>query len=139
VSGARSAIRVPVRDPEDVVVARGVASELALAAGFSATRAAALATAVTEIARNIVVHAGEGELVFDAVEDHGRRGIVVVARDEHPGIADVEQAMQDGYTTAHGLGLGLPGARRLVDEFAIVSALGKGTTVTMKKWVHALE
>jgi serine/threonine-protein kinase RsbT len=139
VSGARSAIRVPVRDAEDVVVARGVASELALAAGFSATRAAALATAVTEVARNIVVHAGEGELVLEAIEDHGRRGIVVVARDEHPGIADVEQAMQDGYTTSSGLGLGLPGARRLMDEFALVSALGEGTTVTMKKWVHALE
>jgi serine/threonine-protein kinase RsbT len=138
-SGPGAAIRVPVREESDVVVARRAASDLARAAGFSASRAAALATAVTEVAWNIVVHAGEGEIVLEAVEDGGRHGIVVVARDEHPGIVDVEQAMQDGYTTAHGLGLGLPGARRLMDEFAVVSALGEGTTVTMKKWAHALE
>jgi serine/threonine-protein kinase RsbT len=138
-SGPGAAIRVPVREESDVVVARRAASDLARAAGFSASRAAALATAVTEVAWNIVVHAGEGEIVLEAVEDGGRHGIVVVARDEHPGIVDVEQAMQDGYTTAHGLGLGLPGARRLMDEFALVSALGEGTTVTMKKWVHALD
>jgi serine/threonine-protein kinase RsbT len=138
-SGPGAAIRVPVREESDVVVARRAASDLARAAGFSASRAAALATAVTEVAWNIVVHAGDGEIVLDTVEDGGRHGIVVVARDEHPGIVDVEQAMQDGYTTAHGLGLGLPGARRLMDEFALVSALGEGTTVTMKKWVHALD
>jgi serine/threonine-protein kinase RsbT len=138
-NGPRAAIRVAVRDESDVVVARGAARDLARAAGFSASRAAALATAVTEVARNIVVHAGEGELVLDIVEEGGHHGIVVVARDEHPGIADVEQAMQDGYTGSRGLGLGLPGARRLMDEFAVVSALGEGTTVTMKKWAHALE
>jgi serine/threonine-protein kinase RsbT len=135
----RASIRVPIREEPDVAVARGHAQRLAREQGFPEPRAAALATAVSEIARNIVVHAGAGELLLQVVEDRGRRGIVVVARDDHPGIADVAEAMEDGYSTSTGLGLGLPSARRLVDEFTLVSAPGEGTTVTMKKWVHALE
>jgi serine/threonine-protein kinase RsbT len=137
-SGPSAALRVPVREEADVAVARGRARELARDEGFSEGRAAAVATAVTEVARNIVVHAGAGEILLAVVEERGgRRGIVVVARDESRGIADVEEAMTDGYSTSDGLGLGLPSARRLMDEFTLVSEVGRGTTVTMKKWAHA--
>jgi len=130
--------RVPIRHEPDVAIARQRARALALREGFPEGRAGAVATAVSEVARNIVVHAGEGEVLLLAVEEGGRRGIVVVAHDDGRGIADVEAAMQDGYSTARGLGLGLglSSARRLMDDFALVSAAGAGTTVTMKKWAH---
>jgi serine/threonine-protein kinase RsbT len=105
--------------------------------GFGEAPTEAIATAVTEVARNIVVHAGAGEVLLDVVEERGRRGILVVARDPAPGIASVEDAMKDGWSTSRGLGLGLPSARRLMDEFTIASALGEGTTVTMRKWAQA--
>jgi serine/threonine-protein kinase RsbT len=133
----RSSIRLPVREESDIVMARVTARELALEEGFPEGRAAALATAVTEVARNIVVHAGAGEILLDVVEDGRRRGIAVIARDEHPGIRDLDAAMRDGFSTSRGLGLGLPGARRLVDEFSVASAVGQGTTVTMTKWAHS--
>jgi serine/threonine-protein kinase RsbT len=131
-------IRLPVREEWDVVMARKSARELALREGFPEGRMGALATAVTEVTRNIVVHAGAGEVLIAVVEERGRRGVLVVARDDHPGMADVEQAMKDGYSSAptRSLGLGLPSARRLMDEFSIESELGKGTTVTMKKWAR---
>jgi len=127
-------IRVPVREEADVSVARTLARDLALREGFPAGRAAAVATAVSELAWNIVVHAGDGEVVLAAVIERGRRAVVAVARDGHPGIADLEAAMRDGHSTRGTLGLGLSSARRLMDEFAIESEPGKGTTVTMKKW-----
>jgi len=136
-SGSRPPLRVPVREEADVAVARGRARALALGEGFPEARAAAVATAVTEVARNIVVHAGAGEILLEAFEEGGRRGILVVASDGSPGIRDVEAALQDGFSTAHGLGLGLPSARRLMDEFTLVSAVGRGTTVIMRKWAHA--
>jgi anti-sigma regulatory factor (Ser/Thr protein kinase) len=85
------------------------------------------------VTRNIVRFAGAGEVVVELIEGP-RRGVQIVARDTGPGISDVEQALTDGYSTCNGLGLGLPGARRLMDEFAIVSEPGRGTTVTMTKW-----
>lgn len=127
-------IRLAIREEADVAAARRAAHALALEEGFPAARAAAVATAVSEIARNIVVHAGCGEVAIEAVEEGGRRGISVVARDDQPGIADVDRAMADGYTTGRGLGLGLPSARRLMDEFRLESAPGKGTRVFMRKW-----
>lgn len=130
-------IRLPVREEPDVALARARARELARGEGFRSGAAGALATAVTEIARNLVVHAGGGDVLLEVVEDRGRRGVLVVARDAGPGIPDMEAAMRDGYSTSGGLGMGLPGARRLMDEFAIRSAPGEGTTVTMKKWAHA--
>ena len=93
-----------------------------------------IATAVSEIARNIVKFATRGEFVFSVLDEDGRKGLKVVARDSGPGIPDVEQAMKDGYSTYRGLGLGLPGARRLMDEFDVMSEVGTGTTVTMIKW-----
>jgi len=132
-------LRVPVREESDVGVARRRAHELALGQGFREGGAGAIATAVSELARNIVLHAGKGEILLSVAREGGRRGVVVVVRDEDPGIRDVEAAMLDGYSTGRGLGLGLSSARRLMDEFTLVSALGKGTTVTMKKWAHEPE
>jgi serine/threonine-protein kinase RsbT len=103
--------------------------------GASAGELTLIATAISEVARNIVSYAKQGEIVLSLVEG-SRRGIKVVARDQGPGIPDVERAMQDGYSTGGGLGLGLPGAKRLMDGFSIVSEVGKGTTVSMTKWVH---
>lgn len=104
------------------------------ARGFTEPRAVAFATAVTEIARNIIVNAGRGMMSFSSITDEKGRRIVAVARDDGPGIPDIARAMQDGYSTAGSLGLGLSGARGLVDEFAIESVAGKGVTVTLTQW-----
>jgi anti-sigma regulatory factor (Ser/Thr protein kinase) len=127
---------IPIREESDVFAARGCARALAFEEGFREGGAAAIVTAVSEVARNIVLHAGTGEILVEATSERGRRGVRVVARDRAPGIPDVEAAMQDGFSTADGLGLGLSGARRLMDEFQIVSSAGEGTTVIMKKWAH---
>ncbi len=127
------AVRVAVRADADVVAARQAAREVATRLGFSTTDVTLIATAVSEITRNIVRFAESGEVVVAELQEP-RRGISIVARDAGPGIADVEQALQDGYSTYQGLGLGLPGARRLMDEFAVVSEIDRGTTVTMTKW-----
>jgi serine/threonine-protein kinase RsbT len=128
--------RVPIEHEGDIVTARQKGRELAAARGLSITEQTLIATAISEIARNIVVYARRGEMVLAAVEDHGRRGVMVMARDEGPGIANLELAMRDGYTTGNSLGMGLPGAKRLMDEFELSSTVGKGTTVIMKKWVR---
>ncbi|HEY3234923.1 MAG TPA: anti-sigma regulatory factor [Polyangiaceae bacterium] len=127
---------IPIRHDSDVLSARKAARALATRLRFSSTDLALIATAISEIARNILVYAKSGEMTFEAVEDHARRGIVVIAKDNGPGIADIAQAMQDGYTSGQGLGLGLPGARRLMDEFSIESKAGHGTTIVMKKWTR---
>jgi serine/threonine-protein kinase RsbT len=127
-------VRVPIDEDADLILARAQGRALACRQGFSRTDATLIATAISEIARNIVVHAGHGEIVIRAVEDGWRRGLQVVARDEGPGIRDVEEFARRGFTAGHGLGLGLPGARRLMDDFEVVSAPGEGTTVTMVKW-----
>jgi RNA polymerase sigma factor (sigma-70 family) len=126
--------RVPVGRDADVVAARQKGREVAVRCEFSATDCTIIATAISEVARNIVKFAQRGEIVIDTVRDDGRTGVKVVARDVGPGIADVTQALQEGYSTYEGLGLGLPGCRRLMDEFDIVSEVGAGTTVTMTKW-----
>ena len=127
-------IRVPIERDDDVVVARSKARELAAQLGFTGTDLTLLATAISEIARNITAYATRGEVRIQAVRRGGRQGVRVVASDNGPGIADVELALRDGYTSGKGLGLGLPGARRLVDEFDIDTEVGRGTTVTMLKW-----
>jgi serine/threonine-protein kinase RsbT len=126
--------RVAIASEEDMVKARAEGRALAAQLGFSRTDATLVATAISEVARNIVVHAGQGEIVIRPVYDSHRHGIVVVARDTGPGIPDLEAAMRDGYGSSGGLGLGLPGAKRLMDEFHLDSHRGAGTTVTMKKW-----
>jgi RNA polymerase sigma factor (sigma-70 family) len=125
--------RIRIHGDPDIVRARKSARELASRLGFSRTDLTLIATAVSEIARNIVRFAGDGEVTIELLESP-RPGVRVVARDTGPGIADVERALTDGYSTYHGLGLGLPGARRLMDEFSVVSEMGRGTTVTMTKW-----
>jgi serine/threonine-protein kinase RsbT len=128
-------IQVPIRSDQDIVAARKKGRELALSLGFSASEATLVATAISELARNIVLYARSGEIQVQGIEQPHRRGIVVVARDDGPGIANVRQAIQDGFSTSGGLGLGLPGVRRLMDEFEIVSSPGYGTKVTARKWL----
>ena len=120
-----------------VMNARQKGRELATTIGISGSDLTLLATAISEIARNIVQYAGRGEIEFRSVVRGGRRGLLIVARDFGPGIPDIARAMQDGYSTSRGMGLGLPGAKRLMDDFKIVSEVGKGTTVTMVKWEHS--
>jgi serine/threonine-protein kinase RsbT len=127
-------VRVAIGSDEDLVPARAQARALAERLGFSRTDATLIATAISEIARNIVVHVGHGEIKLRPVEEESRSGLVVIARDDGPGIRNVEAALRDGYAGRGGLGLGLPGARRLMDDFDVVSPPGRGTTVTMTKW-----
>ena len=127
-------VRIPIETDADVVSARKQGRELAAQAGFSATELTVIATAISEVARNIVMFAERGEIVVSLVGDDGRQGVTVVARDSGPGIPDLDRAVQDGYSGYGGMGLGLPGSRRLMDEFEITSEVDKGTTVTMTKW-----
>ena len=131
---AADATHVVIAHDGDIVEARRKGRELAQTIGFFGSDLTIIATAISEIARNIVVYADRGEISLSIADNGGRRGIVVVARDEGPGIADIERAMRDGYSTGRSLGLGLPGARRLMDDFEIVSTVGEGTIVTMRKW-----
>ena len=129
--------RVAIRTDADVVTARQEARTMGAALGFSSTDLTLLATAISEVARNITTYAGEGEVLLRVLHDGGRAGIEVVASDQGPGITDVELAMQDGYTTGNGLGLGLPGTRRLVDEFELETEPGVGTRIRLVKWTRA--
>jgi len=128
------AARVVIRRDGDIVEARQKGRELAQQIGFAGSDLTLIATAISEIARNIVVYANQGEISLSIAEKNGRRGILVVAQDAGPGIPDIERARRDGYSTGNSLGLGLPGARRLMDDFEIRSTVGQGTTVTMRKW-----
>jgi serine/threonine-protein kinase RsbT len=124
---------IVVASDVDLVIARQTGRRLAELIGFSTTDQTLIATAISEVARNILVYAERGEILIATIE--GRRpGITVVASDNGPGIPDIDRAMEDGYTTGRGSGMGLPGSRRLMDEFKIESVVGQGTTVTMKKW-----
>ena len=127
-------VRVSIDRDVDIVSARQKGRELASHCGFPSTDLAVVATAISELARNVVRYAVRGEIILRLIDDNGRRGVEVVAADDGPGIPDVALAMQDGYSTSGSLGLGLPGVRRLMDEFEITSDFGKGTTVTVRKW-----
>jgi serine/threonine-protein kinase RsbT len=129
-------LRARIRHDSDVVLARRHARDLASRQGLTRPEVEALATAVTEVAHNIVVHAGDGEIILVVAEDAWRRGVIVIASDSGPGIPDIERAMHDGFSTKGGLGFGLPGARRLVDEFEIESKVDVGTTITLRKWTQ---
>jgi serine/threonine-protein kinase RsbT len=128
--------RVAIDHDYDIVAARRKARELATQVGFSGSDLTIIATAISEVARNIVVYASRGEIVLSAVQRGVRRGILVVAVDQGPGIPDIPRAMRDGFSTGKSLGLGLPGAKRLMDEFEIASEVGKGTMITMRKWTR---
>jgi serine/threonine-protein kinase RsbT len=127
-------VRVAIVTDADLVTARAEARAMAERLGFPRPDPTLIATAISEVARNIVVHAGRGEILLQPFEDAGRYGVVVIASDEGPGIRDVDAALQDDYSGRHGLGLGLPGARRLMDDFEVASDADTGTTVTMRKW-----
>jgi serine/threonine-protein kinase RsbT len=120
----------------DIVTARQKARALAVATGFSSMDQTIIALAISEIARNIISYAQRGKITLARLDEGGRRGLLIVARDDGPGIPDIELAMRDGFSTAKSLGVGLPGAKRVMDDFELVSALGVGTTVTMKKWIR---
>jgi serine/threonine-protein kinase RsbT len=127
-------VSVAIDTDADLVAARAEARALAIKLGFSRTDATLIATAISEVARNIVVHVGKGQIVMRPVYQGRRYGLVVVASDDGPGIRDIEAALAKGNTGRGGLGLGLPGARRLMDEFEVQCGPERGTTVTMTKW-----
>jgi serine/threonine-protein kinase RsbT len=129
-----SEIHVPINSDQDIIAARQKGRTLAIALGFSSGDATLIATVISELARNIVTYARFGAVVLTAIHNSGRPGIQVVARDTGPGISDISQALRDGFSTSGSLGLGLPGVRRIVDEFEIVSQVNLGTTVTARKW-----
>jgi serine/threonine-protein kinase RsbT len=128
---------IPIESDADVVTARQRAREMAGALELTTTDQTLLATAISEVARNITTYAKRGEVLLSVVrDDGGRKGIRVIARDDGPGIENLELALRDGYTSGSGLGLGLPGARRLVDDFDIETAPGEGTKVTLVMWAR---
>jgi serine/threonine-protein kinase RsbT len=125
---------VPINSDRDIILARQRGKDLATRQGFSSTDLTLIATAISELARNIVLYAKSGEIILKPLRQGEKRGISVVARDQGPGIPDVARSLQDGYSTSRSLGLGLPGVRRLMDAFEVVSAVNRGTTVVAKKW-----
>jgi len=127
--------RVAVASATDIVTARQKGRALAMELGFDGSELTLIATAISEVARNIVDHAKRGEIILAPVNHGSKHGISITARDDGPGIRDIPQAMQYGYSTRKGLGVGLPGAKWLMDDFDIDSAVGRGTTITMKKWL----
>jgi serine/threonine-protein kinase RsbT len=128
--------QILITSDKDVVTARQQGRAMALQTGFSASEATLIATAISELARNIVSYANQGSVTLKPVHgSNGASGLTIVASDSGPGIADVNLALRDGYSSSGGLGLGLPGVRRLMDEFDIASGAGSGTTVTITKWL----
>jgi serine/threonine-protein kinase RsbT len=127
-------IRVAINSDQDIVSARQKGRAMATELGFSSGDATLIATAISELARNIVSYARRGEITLKGVQGSSRAGILVIASDDGPGIPDIRQALRDGFSTSGSLGLGLPGVRRLMDEFEITSQPNQGTTVAVKKW-----
>jgi serine/threonine-protein kinase RsbT len=128
-------VKVDVSNPDDIVAARQAGHRMARGLGFSLTDVTMIATAISEIARNITSYAGFGAISIAVQDRESRPALVVVAEDDGPGIANVERAMEDGYSTGRGLGLGLPGARRLMDRLIVKSTPGQGTVIEMWKWI----
>jgi serine/threonine-protein kinase RsbT len=126
--------RRPVRSSEDIVLVRQLVRAWAVEVGFGLVDQTKIVTAASELARNTITYGGGGVVTLDTVAEGARRGVRLSFEDEGPGIKDIEQAMKDGFTTGSGLGLGLSGARRLSNDFEIVSALGQGTRVTITRW-----
>lgn len=125
---------IAIQFDTDIVLACHKGRALAAQAGFSTNDQVGVGIAITEMARNILKYAGRGQVCLRLVQQAGQVGLVIIARDEGPGIPDIEQALQDGFSTSQSLGLGLPGAKRLMDEFEIISTVKQGTTVTLTKW-----
>ena len=127
---------IPIVTEVDIVTARQRGRALALQLGFPSSDQALIATAISELARNIIRYAREGQVEITVEHNGSRTGIGVIASDQGPGIPDLKRALEDGFSTGNGLGLGLPGTKRIMDEFELVSDVGKGTRVTVKKWIR---
>lgn len=127
---------VNIKKEWDIVGARQVGRDIAKKTGFGTVDQARIATAISEIARNIYLYAGNGRICFEVIEKVNKKGIRMIAIDAGPGIRNISQVMEDGYTTSGGLGAGLPGVRRLMDEFDIKSEEGKGTEINAIKWAR---
>ncbi len=125
---------IAIQSDLDIVTARSTARDVARGVGFGPIDQARIATAVSELARNIFVHAKSGHMTVRGIEQGGRKGIELEFRDKGPGIANIEQALEDGFSTVQSMGMGLPGAKRLMDEFNIHSTVGIGTTILCRKW-----
>lgn len=129
-------IHVRIQSAQDVSTSRRRGMQLALDMGFVPADATKIAVVISELTRNILIYAGEGSVtVIGRRDDSGGNYIKIIADDKGPGIPDLDQALSDGYTTSGGLGLGLSGSKRLMDEFSVASEVGKGTTVTAVKWL----
>lgn len=123
----------------DIVAARQLGRKISKEIGFGTGDQARITTAISELARNIFLYAGRGEICIEKVNESGKQGMIIVAKDKGPGIVDIRKVMQDGYTTSGGLGAGLPGVKRLMDSFDIESSIegdSKGTVITTTKWVR---
>ncbi len=129
-------LRITIASDGDLLAARRTVRSLAVDMGFSVTETVGIVTALSEMARNMLTYAGRGELTVRPLHEKDRRGIVLTARDEGPGIPDVQKALLDGFSTSGGLGMGLPGIKRLMDDFRIITEHRKGTTVIAEKWLN---
>jgi serine/threonine-protein kinase RsbT len=125
---------LPVREASDILLVRQLVRECATALGFSIFDQTKLVTAASELGRNTLIHGGGGTMLLETFVKNDRRGLRLTFEDKGPGIADLEQAMTDGFTTKGGMGLGLGGSKRLVNEFEVVSRVGEGTRVTATRW-----
>ena len=128
---------VNIKTESDMVLARRAVREAAKALGFGMTDTTRIVTAASELARNIFKYAGEGVMLLRSLEGGDRIGIELTFTDCGPGIASIQQALQEGYSTSGGYGMGLPGTKRLMDEMDIQSTIGQGTSITIKKWRKA--
>lgn len=128
-------INIPINEEVDIVKARQTGRQMAEEFGFISIDQALIATAISELTRNIITYAKKGTLYLERIHDRGRVGLLVISKDHGPGIENIGLALQDGYSTTQSFGLGLPGVRRLMDDFDIQSKLGEGTTVTTRKWI----
>lgn len=125
-----------IQSDKDIVLVREFARDIAKQVGFSTNDRTLIATAVSEICRNIIEYAQNGEVTIELIDKNPKTGITITVQDEGPGITDIRLAMQDGYSTGRGMGVGLPGTKRIMDDFQIETRLGKGTRVVMSKWLH---
>ena len=129
-------LKISIDSDSDLLAARQEARAIAFELGFTLTAVVGIVTALSEMTRNMLLYAGRGELLIESVRDGDRSGILITARDDGPGIPDLQKAMMDGYSTSGGLGMGLPGIKRLMDSFEVRTEPEKGTTVIVRKWLE---
>ncbi|ARD48010.1 ATP-binding protein [Sporosarcina sp. P37] len=127
---------IEIKTEWDIVAARQLGRNEAKSTGFGTVDQARITTAISELARNIYLYAGKGRIEIESVKVGQRAGLIIKASDEGPGISDLQKVMEDGYTTSGGLGAGMPGVKRLMDDFTIETEVGVGTTITATKWLH---